>query len=74
MVNRTDSQILSMNDFTKKMSDYYNQYGSIPSLQFKSEDCPITDWTIACQYESLRTNKKEWRRAKIRQKIGKKYA
>ena len=70
MVDRTDSQILSMKDFTKKMSGYYNQYGSIPSLQFKNEDFPITGWTIACQYTSLRTNKTEWRRGKIRQKIG----
>ena len=58
-----------MNDFTKKMSEYYDQYETITSLQFETEDCPITDWTIACQYKSLRTNKTEWRRAKIRQKM-----
>ena len=68
MTNRTDSQILSMSDFTKKMSEYYNQYESIPSLQFNIEDCPITNWTVACQYKSHRTNKTEWRRAKVRQK------
>ena len=70
MINRTDPQIMmSMNDFTKNMSEYYNQYETIPSLNFTTKDCPIAGWTVACQYKSHRTNKIEWRRAKVRQKI-----
>ena len=73
MINKNDPQILSMNDFTKEMSEYYNLYEAMPSLQFKNDDCPIADWTVACQYESHRMNKIEWRRAKVIQKIEDEY-